>query len=133
MKMMIFRRFYNVVKHLHFKIADRGLFGGAKLMTGNRVSDFGNKSRRRWEPSLKHVLLYSEILGKKVRLRTTPKVLKSVDSLGGLDNYILGQRVLESHKALTLKHAMVLNRWRGELKKSNLDVGFTLNPIKTKI
>lgn len=130
---MILKRFYNVVKHLHFKIADRGLFGGAKLTTGNSVSDFGNKSRRRWEPSLKHVLLYSEILGKKIMLRTTPKVLKRMDSLGGLDNYILGQRVLESSKALTLKHAMVLKKWKEGIEKSGQKLGYRLNPIRTKI
>jgi large subunit ribosomal protein L28 len=131
--MIILKRFYNVVKHLHFKIADRGLFGGAKLTTGNRISEFGNKSRRRWEPSLKHELLYSETLGRKIMLRTTPKVLKRMDALGGLDNYILGQRVLESSKALTLKHAMVLKRWKDSLLKEKLAVGYKLNPIRTKL
>lgn len=128
---MILKRLYNVVKHLHFKIGDRGLFGGAKLSTGNRISEFGNKSRRRWEPSLKHVLLYSEILRKKILLRTTPKVLKRMDSLGGLDNYILGQRVLESSKALTLKHALVMKKWTEGLQGK--EVGYRLNPIRTKL
>jgi ribosomal protein L28 len=129
----IIKRFYNVVKHLHFKIADRGLFGGAKLTTGNRISEFRNKNKRRWEPSLKFVSLYSEMLDKKIHLRVTPKVLKRVDSLGGLDNYILGQRVLESRKALNLKHALVLEKWKREIGLKSLGVKNQVCLIKMQL
>ena len=131
--MHLAKRYYNVLKHTHFKIADRGLFGGAKLTTGNRISEFRNKSRRKWEPSLKNVSLYSEILGKTLQLRVTPKVLKRVDSLGGLDNYILGQRILESQKALNIKHALVIQKWRSELQSKMLSVSHQISPIKMQI
>jgi ribosomal protein L28 len=127
------KRYYNVLKHLHFKIADKGLFGGAKLTTGNRISEFKNKSRRRWEPSLKFVPLYSETLDKRIHVRLTPKVLKRVDSLGGLDNYIMGQRILESRKALNIKHALVVQRWRTELESKMMSLRNQINPIKMQI
>jgi ribosomal protein L28 len=131
--MTTIRRFYNVVKHLHFKIADKGLLGGARIRTGNRVSEFGNKTRRRWYPSMKWVSLFSETLQARLRMRTTPRVLKAIDAIGGLDNYILGQRKLESALALNLKHAMVLRRWRQELERQKLQPVYEVHPFSTQL
>lgn len=125
----IFRRNYNVVTHRHFKIADKGLMGGAKLLTGNRISEFGNKSRRRWYPSMQWESLYSEELQQKLHVRTRPLVLKAIDSVGGLDNYILGQRRLESSLALTIKHAVVLKRWQSELQATAARIRYPVRPF----
>lgn len=40
-------------------------------------------------PNVHYVKLYSEILGQRVRVKATSQVLRIVDKLGGLDNYLL--------------------------------------------
>ncbi len=40
-------------------------------------------------PNVHYVKLFSEILGLRVRVKATSQVLRIVDKLGGLDNYLL--------------------------------------------
>mmetsp|Transcript_18684 Transcript_18684/g.46523 ORF Transcript_18684/g.46523 Transcript_18684/m.46523 type:complete len:264 (-) Transcript_18684:147-938(-) len=68
----------------------RGLYGGKNVQFGNNVSeDGGNKTRRMWRPNAHRKRLYSEILDGMVQLSVTTHVLRSIDKVGGLDNYIL--------------------------------------------
>ena len=61
-----------------------------KPMVGNNVSHAVNKTKRKFLPNLQNTSFFSEILGKKVRLRVTSKGIKTVEKNGGIDNYILG-------------------------------------------
>ena len=61
-----------------------------KPMFGNNVSHAVNKTKRKFLPNLQNTSFFSEILGKKIKLRVTSKGIKTVEKNGGIDNYILG-------------------------------------------
>ncbi len=62
---------------------------GKSVRFGNKVSHSNRKSRRRFEPNLHHVSLYSDILKKFVSLRLSSQALRTVDFVGGLDVFLL--------------------------------------------
>jgi large subunit ribosomal protein L28 len=61
---------------------------GKGVMTGNNVSHANNKSRRRFLPNLQVSSLYSESLGRSVRLRVTTAALRTIEHKGGLDAFV---------------------------------------------
>ncbi len=62
---------------------------GKGVLTGNNVSHAHNKTRRRFLPNLQRTSLVSDALGQTVRLRLCTNALRTVDSKGGLDAYLL--------------------------------------------
>lgn len=73
-----------------FKQQDRGLYGGKSIQFGNNVSKkTETKTRRYWKPNVLSKSLYSVALKKKIKLRITSNVLKTIDREGGLDEYLL--------------------------------------------
>ncbi|CAG8481889.1 10867_t:CDS:1 [Acaulospora morrowiae] len=90
-----------------YKQANKGLYAGAHIQFGNQISEFGNKSRRTWKPNVHPVKLYSEALDRRLEIRCTPRVLKTIDQKGGLDKYLLGIRDNELGKKMYyLKYAI---------------------------
>ncbi|KAL2117344.1 hypothetical protein VTJ04DRAFT_9512 [Mycothermus thermophilus] len=79
--------------------SNKGLYGSARIQFGNHVGDkYGTKARRTWRPNVHQKRLWSESLGVFVRTRVTTRVLRTIDKVGGLDEYLLGckpQRVKE--------------------------------------
>jgi large subunit ribosomal protein L28 len=61
---------------------------GTGVMSGNHVSHANNKTRRRFLPNLQSVSFLSQALG-LVRLRVTPRAIRTIEHHGGLDNYLL--------------------------------------------
>ena len=55
---------------------------GKKAMTGNNVSHANNKTRRRFEPNLQSHRFYIPGEDRWVRLRVTPRGIKTIDKLG---------------------------------------------------
>ena len=77
---------------LVYKKANFGLISSKKPHYGNTVSEKNeNKNRRRWELNLQEKRLYSEILGHFVRVKIQARVLRTIDKVGGLDEYLLGE------------------------------------------
>ena len=62
---------------------------GKKVQYGNRVSHANNKTRHRFMPNLQNVSLLSDCLGIKVKARLSTHAVRSVEKLGGIDNYLL--------------------------------------------
>ncbi len=60
-----------------------------KPLTGNNVSHAVNKTKRRFYPNLHNVSFFSEILGKKIKLKVSSRGIKTVEKSGGIDNYII--------------------------------------------
>jgi large subunit ribosomal protein L28 len=56
---------------------------------GNNVSHANNKTKRTFLPNLQNVTLISDALGRGVRLRVSMNGLRSVEHVGGLDNWLL--------------------------------------------
>lgn len=72
---------------------------GKGVLTGNNVSHAHNKSRRRFLPNVQDMSLHSDALGHGVRLRICTSALRTVESKGGLDAFLLNV----SDKQLSLK------------------------------
>ncbi|GAB7349105.1 hypothetical protein MBLNU459_g8055t1 [Dothideomycetes sp. NU459] len=76
-----------------FKQSDKGLYGGSRLQFGNNVSpDTETKTRRKWHPNIKRKSLFSRALNRRIRVRVTTRVLRTIDKVGGLDEYLLGEK-----------------------------------------
>ena len=58
-------------------------------MVGNNVSHAVNKTKRKFLPNLQNTSFYSEVLGKKIKLKVTSKGIKTVEKNGGIDTYLL--------------------------------------------
>ena len=62
---------------------------GKGRMVGNNVSHANNKTKRTFLPNLQNVTLLSESLEKSVKLRVSTHGLRSVEHVGGLDNWLV--------------------------------------------
>jgi large subunit ribosomal protein L28 len=61
---------------------------GKGRQVGNNVSHANNKTKKTFLPNLQNVTLLSESLGKGVKLRVSTNGLRSVEHVGGLDNWL---------------------------------------------
>jgi large subunit ribosomal protein L28 len=117
--------------HALFKQANRGLYGHQMIQFGNNVSvKTETKTRRYWKPNVLSKSLYSVALKKKVKLRITASVLKTMDREGGLDEYLLKDnehRLKElgplgwALRWTLLQKPVVLERMRSEAAALGLD------------
>ncbi|MGO1119295.1 50S ribosomal protein L28 [Rhodovibrionaceae bacterium A322] len=71
-------------------MARRCAFTGKGVQTGNNVSHANNRTRRRFLPNMQDTSLYSEILGRMVRVKVSARGIRTVEHNGGLDAYLLG-------------------------------------------
>ncbi len=61
---------------------------GTRPITGHKVSHSNIKTLRRFLPNLMDVRLRSETLGETFKLKIAAKALRTVDKLGGLDEFL---------------------------------------------
>jgi len=61
---------------------------GKGRLVGNNVSHANNKTKRAFLPNLQNVTLISDSLGRQVKLRVSTAGLRSVEHVGGLDNWL---------------------------------------------
>jgi large subunit ribosomal protein L28 len=61
---------------------------GKGRLVGHNVSHANNKTKRTFLPNLQNVTLLSEALGQGVKLRVSTSGLRSVEHVGGLDNWL---------------------------------------------
>jgi large subunit ribosomal protein L28 len=77
---------------------------GKGRQVGHNVSHANNKTKRTFLPNLQNVTLMSDSLGQSVRLRVSTHGLRSVEHVGGLDNWLLKTKEADlSLKARRLK------------------------------
>ena len=62
---------------------------GKKAMTGNNVSHANNRTKRKFQPNLQNVKLFSQNLNQFFSLKITVRTMKSVEKNGGFDSYLL--------------------------------------------
>jgi large subunit ribosomal protein L28 len=73
-------------------------------LVGNNVSHANNKTKRLFLPNLQNVTLMSDVLGRSVRLRVSMNGLRSVEHVGGLDNWLIKTKAEKlSDRAAKLK------------------------------
>ena len=84
---------------------------GKRYMAGNNVRHAHNKSRRRFNPNVQDTGIYSDVLGRLVRLKVAVSTLRSIERRGGLDAFLAGAREVElSPDARRLKKLIVEKR-----------------------
>jgi large subunit ribosomal protein L28 len=75
--------------HVLPKRIQTGLYDGRGMQSGNAVGEtFNNKTRRTWLPNVHAKNLWSEALGRKLRIKVTAGALRTIDKVGGLDAYL---------------------------------------------
>ncbi len=62
---------------------------GKTRMVGNNVSHAKNRTKKTFLPNLQKVTLLSDTLDKGVKLRVSTHGLRSVEHVGGLDNWLV--------------------------------------------
>lgn len=62
---------------------------GTKVLFGNMVSHSARKTRRRFLPNLKVVKFESSLMGCSYTFKVNVRCVRSIEKLGGLDDYIL--------------------------------------------
>jgi large subunit ribosomal protein L28 len=62
---------------------------GKGRQVGHNVSHANNKTKRTFLPNLQNVTLMSDALGTSVKLRVSTHGLRSVEHVGGLDNWLM--------------------------------------------
>ena len=76
-----------------YKQANKGLYGASRVQYGNNVSEkFKTKTRRTWHPNVVRKKLWSHALQRTVQIKVQARVLKTIDKVGGLDEYLLGEK-----------------------------------------
>ncbi|KAF2093159.1 hypothetical protein NA57DRAFT_22892, partial [Rhizodiscina lignyota] len=76
-----------------YKQSNRGLYGTLSIRAGNTVSSKNEiKTRTKWRPNIQYKNLYSQALARHVKIRVATRVLRTIDKVGGLDEYLLGDK-----------------------------------------
>ena len=70
-------------------MARRCSITGKGVQTGNNVSHSHRKTRRRFLPNVHQSSLYSEALGRMVRLKLAVSGVRTIEHKGGLDAYLI--------------------------------------------
>jgi len=87
--------------------------------SGNKVSHANNKSKRRFMSNLQVASVLSDALGHSIRLRLTPRGIKTIEHNGGIDAYLLGTNDSKLSPEMTvLKRRVVLAKARKDAKKA---------------
>lgn len=73
---------------------------GKKRMVGNNRSHARNATKRTFEINLQDTSVYSEILGRKIKIRTSVDGLRTVDHKGGIDMFVMGTAKTKLHPKL---------------------------------
>ena len=77
---------------------------GKGRQVGHNVSHANNKTKRVFLPNLQNVTLISDTLGRSVKLRVSMNGLRSVEHVGGLDNWLVKTKAEKlSDRAVKLK------------------------------
>ncbi|KAI5477663.1 hypothetical protein MNV49_006049 [Pseudohyphozyma bogoriensis] len=104
-----------------------GLYDGRAVLSGNAVGEtFNNKTRRTWLPNSQTKQIWSEALGKTLRLRVTTGALRTIDKVGGLDAYLfrmrperLGEKGMELRKLVQEAHKVAKTEARDARKPAS--------------
>ncbi|QHS75463.1 mitochondrial 54S ribosomal protein bL28m [Saccharomyces paradoxus] len=75
-----------------FKQSNKGLYGGSFVQFGNNISESKAKTRKKWLPNVIKKGLWSETLNRKISIKMTAKVLKTISREGGIDNYLTKEK-----------------------------------------
>ena len=93
-------------------MARRCDFTGKGVQAGNNVSHANNRSRRRFLPNMQRASLMSDVLGEAIQLRLSTAAIRTIETNGGLDAFLLS-----TPSAKLGKKARVLKRRIAKVKE----------------
>ena len=97
----------------------RCALSGKSVQYGHNVSHANNKTKRRFMANLQVASVLSDVLGHSVRLRLTPRGIKTIEHNGGIDAYLLGTNDSKlSAEMVALKRRVSSAKARKEAKKA---------------
>lgn len=85
----------------------RGLYDGKDVRSGNNVSFSMRATKRKFKPNVFCKRVYSEVLDEMVRFHLTTSALRSIDKVGGLDNYLLSSKYVTSGEGKEIKERIL--------------------------
>ena len=90
---------------------------GKGPLKGHNVSHANNKTKRKFNPSVKKIRFKSDILKKNVTLKVSNAALRTVDFKGGIDKFLTSAKAYKlSKRAKKLRNKIVLKE---EFKRIN--------------
>ncbi|KAL9015803.1 MAG: hypothetical protein Q9185_006817 [Variospora sp. 1 TL-2023] len=114
---------------LLYKQSNFGLYGGAKPQFGNKVSERNEiKTRRKWVPNIHEKRLWSVAMNRYLRVKVQARVLRTIDKVGGLDEYLMGDSPARI-KELGMEgwkmrwRLMQTGWWRERVKRRRMEMG----------
>ncbi|KAG7342484.1 50S ribosomal protein L28 [Nitzschia inconspicua] len=87
--------------------SQRGLYDGKDVRSGNNLSFSMKATKRTFKPNVFVKKVYSETLDEMVRFHLTTSALRSIDKMGGLDNYLLSSPHVTSGEGLQVKKRII--------------------------
>lgn len=80
--------------NVNYPEANYGLYGGATIQSGNKISKGRNKGKtlRKWFPNVRLEKIWSQSLGKELVIPIRARVMRTIRKCGGLDEYLLGDK-----------------------------------------
>ncbi|HZQ01105.1 MAG TPA: 50S ribosomal protein L28 [Reyranella sp.] len=96
----------------------RCALSGKAVQYGHNVSHANNKTKRRFMSNLQVASVLSDTLGHQIRLRLTPRGIKTIEHNGGIDAYLLSTNDSKlSPEMLALKRRVTSAKARKEAKQ----------------
>lgn len=71
-----------------------------KRMVGNNRSHALNATKRTYEINIQDTDVYSEVLGRAVRIRVSARGLRTIDHNGGIDGFVMKRAKTKLHPKL---------------------------------
>lgn len=71
-----------------------------KRMVGNNRSHAMNATKRTFEVNVQDTSVYSEVLGRKIRIKASAAGLRTLDHNGGIDGFVTKTAKTKLHPAL---------------------------------
>ncbi|EIW53166.1 mitochondrial 54S ribosomal protein YmL24/YmL14 [Trametes versicolor FP-101664 SS1] len=75
-----------------FKRSQLGLFQGKMKQYGNSVPNSKHKTRRSWLPNVHNQRLFSDTLGRFIKIKVAARALKTIKKHGNIDKYLLATK-----------------------------------------
>ena len=73
---------------MRLKMSRKCELTGKSVLSGNNVSHAKNRTKRKFLPNLNNITLNSDLLGKSFQLRISTSALRTVNKIGGLDDFL---------------------------------------------
>ncbi|KIX97200.1 uncharacterized protein Z520_07314 [Fonsecaea multimorphosa CBS 102226] len=129
---------YPYGENKHFPEANFGLYGGATVQSGSKISKGRNKGKslRHWFPNVRIETVRSEALNRDLKIPITARVMRTISKCGGIDQYVTGMKPARIKELGMLGWklrwlVMTSPKYRAEhakqLKKYNLPTHYSLS------